>query len=321
MKRRLRLGLSALSLLAAAPAAAQPSQVDSEFYRLQAMAQRGDAEAQYLLGLRYDRGGFSMPDYVEALSWYRRAAAQNHRDAAFALGLMYLRAEGVQQNYREADAWMARAEALGHAGATAIREQIQPLIPVPVPPPPPPLQPTRFDIARIKQLQTDLLGLGHDPGPIDGIVGTKTRAAIQAFEGKAGLRVSGIPTDALLKAIDAARGGASAPAPLPAAAAPAAPVAAVPGPVTPAASRPPAAAPAPRRQPISFDVGRIKAVQTDLKALGYDPGPIDGVVGLKTRITIQIVEERAKLPVTGRPTEALLTAIEAAKAGTGPGRN
>jgi hypothetical protein len=209
------LGASALMLVAAA-APAQQSSIDPEFYRLQAMAAQGDAEAQYRLGLRFDRGGFIAPDYVEALKWYRLAAAQEHREAIFTVGLMYLRGEGIRQNYREADAWFARAQALGHPGAQAIRQQIEPLIPTPSPPPPPPPapppkpQPVQFDTALLKQMQIDLKVLGHDPGAIDGVVGVKTRAAILAFETKQKMPRTGQPSEALLKALIVAKGAPKA---------------------------------------------------------------------------------------------------------------
>ena len=48
--------------------------------------------------------------------------------------------------------------------------------------------PARQKIARI---QRQLQSLGYSPGPADGIMGPKTRAAIKAFQEKQGLEVTG----------------------------------------------------------------------------------------------------------------------------------
>jgi TPR repeat protein len=39
-------------------------------------AEQGDAEAQYYLGLMYDRGQGVPQDHAEAVKWLRRAAEQ-----------------------------------------------------------------------------------------------------------------------------------------------------------------------------------------------------------------------------------------------------
>jgi putative cell wall-binding protein/murein DD-endopeptidase MepM/ murein hydrolase activator NlpD len=61
--------------------------------------------------------------------------------------------------------------------------------------------------ASVAELQTMLLEIGHDPGPIDGIFGTLTRTAVQAFESANGLTIDGVvdePTwDAIVAAYEA----------------------------------------------------------------------------------------------------------------------
>lgn len=42
----------------------------------------------------------------------------------------------------------------------------------------------------VKKLQEALKAKGHDPGPIDGIMGSKTRAAIKAFQEASGLKAT-----------------------------------------------------------------------------------------------------------------------------------
>lgn len=52
--------------------------------------------------------------------------------------------------------------------------------------------------AQMKALQTKLQGLGHDVGKVDGILGAKTRAAVQAEQVRLGLPADAWPTVALL---------------------------------------------------------------------------------------------------------------------------
>lgn len=47
-------------------------------------------------------------------------------------------------------------------------------------------------VATIRDVQAALAALGYDPGPADGTVGTKTRAAVRAYQADAGLSVDGI---------------------------------------------------------------------------------------------------------------------------------
>ena len=47
------------------------------------------------------------------------------------------------------------------------------------------------------------------------------------------------------------------------------------------------------------DHGNIKKVQETLRDKGYDPGPIDGVMGSQTRAAIRRYQTAENLPVTG----------------------
>ena len=60
----------------------------------------------------------------------------------------------------------------------------------------------------VVDIQRDLQRLGYDPGPIDGVLGPKTKAAIARFEGDQGL-AAGQPIDRLAK--DAEKIAATAP--------------------------------------------------------------------------------------------------------------
>jgi membrane-bound lytic murein transglycosylase B len=49
--------------------------------------------------------------------------------------------------------------------------------------------------------------------------------------------------------------------------------------------------------------------QTDLKALGYDPGDVDGVLGRKTRVALRLYQKTKNLPADGFPTTELLAML------------
>jgi membrane-bound lytic murein transglycosylase B len=67
-------------------------------------------------------------------------------------------------------------------------------------------------------------------------------------------------------------------------------------------------APWPRDQvPLTHD-DRV-AFQTDLKALGYDIGDVDGVLGHKARAALRIYQKAHGLPADGFPTQAILGRI------------
>lgn len=69
----------------------------------------------------------------------------------------------------------------------------------------------------VEFLQKALAALGVNPGPIDGVFGPKTEAAVQRFQKKAGLEADGIAGPKTMGAIEAGQKGASA-APKPVAA-------------------------------------------------------------------------------------------------------
>ncbi len=51
-------------------------------------AAAGDADAQFLYGLRLEKGLGAEPDPVAAQTWFRRAAEQGHAEAQFKLALL-----------------------------------------------------------------------------------------------------------------------------------------------------------------------------------------------------------------------------------------
>jgi hypothetical protein len=68
------------------------------------------------------------------------------------------------------------------------------------------------DLASTFGLQTALTKLGFDPGPVDGIPGSRTRAALVAFQTSAGLQPDGIPGPKTFAALRQALKPSAAPA-------------------------------------------------------------------------------------------------------------
>jgi hypothetical protein len=56
--------------------------------------------------------------------------------------------------------------------------------------------------AAVSRVQAGLTRLGYDPGPADGVMGTRTRTAIEAYQRDHGLLVDGRPTVQLAQHID-----------------------------------------------------------------------------------------------------------------------
>jgi TPR repeat protein len=83
----------------------------------EADADRGDANAQFSLGLKCAKGQGAAPDYAQAAYWYLKAANQNHSLAQFNLGVMYAKGQGMSRDIAKSMMWIQKAAQLGHAGA------------------------------------------------------------------------------------------------------------------------------------------------------------------------------------------------------------
>ncbi len=82
------------------------------------LAGRGNAEAQFNVGIIYDYGHGVPADYARAMNWYRKAAEQGFDAAQFNLGFMYDYGQGIPaENYAEAAKWYRKAAEQGYAKA------------------------------------------------------------------------------------------------------------------------------------------------------------------------------------------------------------
>lgn len=138
----------------------------------------------------------------------------------------------------------------------------------------------------VLDIQRELNRLGYNAGPEDGLMGARTRGAIQAYQRDNNLLVDGQATSALLSHV---RDRAQA--------------------APPAASQTPAPRPqagqAPT-QPVGALPRLVSETQRALRTLGYDIGPPTGRLDEGTRSAIRTYEMDHGLLVTSEPSEDLL---------------
>lgn len=139
------------------------------------------------------------------------------------------------------------------------------------------------DRERVREIQELLARHGYSPGPADGLMGARTRGAIEQFQRDTGRAVNGEANAGLVNALrqHRARGTAVAAAP-----------------------RPPAAA---ATQSVTSD--QIREFQTLLAALDYNPGPADAVMRRSLQDAIKAFEQSHGLTPTGVPSAVLLALL------------
>jgi TPR repeat protein len=79
------------------------------------LAEQGNADAQYNLGVMYRKGEGVPQDYKEAVNWYRKSADQGYASAQYFLGSMYATGRGVLQDNIYAHMWFNIAASNGDA--------------------------------------------------------------------------------------------------------------------------------------------------------------------------------------------------------------
>lgn len=88
------------------------------------LAELGDTEAQYNLGVLYDEGSGVDQDLARAAHWYHKAADQGFVDAQTNLGIMYYQGQGVVRDLEKADHWFQKAASQGDADAKAYLQEL-----------------------------------------------------------------------------------------------------------------------------------------------------------------------------------------------------
>src|SRR5207244_12351960 len=93
-----------------APAAKElTSWAEQQLASLTDSARQGDAAAQFELGMRYFTGSQVMRDFVQAASWWQKAAKQENTLAQLNLAVMYQNGIGVPRDLVQAYEWYRKA--------------------------------------------------------------------------------------------------------------------------------------------------------------------------------------------------------------------
>lgn len=91
----------------------------------QALAERGNVQAEFFLGDLYLSGRGVQKDYAQALKWSRAAAEHGSTAAQFTLGKIYELGLGVPQDNVQAHVWYSLSASSGDERATRKRDQMR----------------------------------------------------------------------------------------------------------------------------------------------------------------------------------------------------
>ncbi len=249
-------------------------------------AELGNVRAQYDLGVRLAAGRGMTQDPAAAARWFERAAVRGLAPAQYNLGVMYDRGLGVARNPALAFFWYESAAEQDYAKAeynlaTAYADG----------------RGTPRDLAKAARWFERAAKSGLAPAQV---------ALATMYE--RGLGVTRDPARARSLYQAAARqGNADAVKKLASLPPPAIPAVA-------AAAQPPVVAAMDGTPPL----GKIVLdIQRLLKRLRFDPGPVDGAPGPRTREAIALYQQFAGHPATGEPSAALLAELRAVAADMG----
>ncbi len=273
------------------------------------LAEAGDGRAQRIVGLMYRDGQGVPQNYVRAHMWLNLAAAGGDAEAAAARDELAERMDTGQiaEAQRLASQWQpesATAPTAAPIASTAVAPTALPAAPA--------VDARPLNPAQVTDVQWQLAVHGYDPGPADGVVGTRTRAAIRQYQADAALPVDGEPTLALLDHLQFTDPPVRNTRPVAAVADTGLPRAASSQPRSLLSSSDSYGAGQNTADiaavPASDDLMRIYTVtvQQALAAKGYRTGPADGVVGARTREAIRRYQSDYRLPVTGEVSLALV---------------
>ncbi len=88
------------------------------------LAEAGDAQSQFDLGILHQHGWGTAKDTPAAIAWYVKAARQGHVEARHNLGVIYLYGRGVPQDDLQAYLWFSLAAEAPLATAATNRDII-----------------------------------------------------------------------------------------------------------------------------------------------------------------------------------------------------
>lgn len=90
---------------------------EQKFANIRLAAQKGDAGAQYNLGLMYEQGYGVIPDMREAAAWFEKSAENGEANAQYRLGFLYYQGQGVPRDLPRAAEWYKKAAEQGSTPA------------------------------------------------------------------------------------------------------------------------------------------------------------------------------------------------------------
>jgi TPR repeat protein len=82
------------------------AEIEAEYKREHEAAARGEADAQFNLGIIYYKGQGVPQNFAEAFGAFKLASEQGKTQAQYYLGIMYEQGQGTQQDYAEAAQWL-----------------------------------------------------------------------------------------------------------------------------------------------------------------------------------------------------------------------
>ena len=123
MSKTASLVLALLLLLVSGSVSADEWKMATEAYRnedytaalsiWQRLAEEGDRDAQYAVGVIHYKGQGVRKELETALEWFQKAADHGHPDAMFNLGVAAWEGKGLPKSYATAVKWWKKAAAKG----------------------------------------------------------------------------------------------------------------------------------------------------------------------------------------------------------------
>lgn len=98
--------------------------IPAAFALYKEMAEQGDVEAQFNLGMMCETGWSVPVDYKKAVRWYREAANQGHANAQIRLGMLYYLGIGTQQSEIRGQKWIREAAKQNNALASELYKKV-----------------------------------------------------------------------------------------------------------------------------------------------------------------------------------------------------
>jgi len=158
-------------------------------------AVQGHADAQFLLAQAFAAGNGVPQNRAWATRWYGKSALRGHGDGQFHYAVSLASGLGVPANPEAGYGWLLVAERGGHGEAPKVRAALGESLSA--------AARTRAkawadgfhavestgvgDAPTVMYVQYTLNGLGYDAGPVDGLVGPRTRHAIDSYRQARGL--------------------------------------------------------------------------------------------------------------------------------------